>query len=60
MKEPLKRYLLFSYPEYYPAGGWGDFDDSFHTLLEAQEAAKEQRKARLYCDIVDITTGEEL
>lgn len=30
----MKRYLIFSYPEYYPIGGWGDFIIDFNTYDE--------------------------
>ena len=36
-----KRYLLFVYPDYYPAGGWGDLLGAYKTLQEAQEAREE-------------------
>ena len=34
----LERYLLFAGDTYYPSGGWSDFQASFDTMLEAQEA----------------------
>lgn len=33
----MKRYLLFVGIDYYPCGGWGDFEGSFHTIEEARE-----------------------
>lgn len=54
----LKRYLVFSYPDYYPGGGWNDFEGSFDTLEEAEREVKKERG--LYWDIVDIETGERL
>lgn len=35
----MKRFLLFRFPEYYPAGGWGDFEAAFDTMQEAHDAA---------------------
>lgn len=32
----LKRYLLFAFNDYYPAGGWDDFVESFDTIDEAK------------------------
>ncbi len=33
----LKRYLVFSFDQYYPGGGWNDFVGSYDTPTEAQE-----------------------
>lgn len=33
--EYMKRYLLFSYDQYYPEGGMNDFRESYATLDEA-------------------------
>jgi len=55
----LKRYLVFSYPDYYPGGGWNDFGASFDTLEEAERATT-TKGCGLYWDIVDIETGERL
>jgi hypothetical protein len=35
----MKRYLLFCYSQYYPSGGWNDFEGSFDTIEDAQNAA---------------------
>lgn len=31
----MKRYLLFSYTQYYPSGGWSDFVGDFDTAAQA-------------------------
>jgi hypothetical protein len=52
----MKRFLLFAGDEYYPAGGWEDFIESFSTVNGALAEA-----ATLEADwfhIVDLTTGE--
>lgn len=54
----LNRYLVFSYPEYYPGGGWNDFVSSFDSLEEAERETTKERG--LYWDIVDIETGEQI
>ena len=47
----LKRFLVFSYEEYYPGGGWNDFQSSHDTL--------EQAKACPCCEqVVDLYTGK--
>ena len=32
----MKRFLLFSFPEYYPSGGFEDFVECFDTIEEAK------------------------
>ena len=34
------KYLVFTYDNYYPAGGWNDLEDVFETLDEAVAFAK--------------------
>ncbi len=46
----MKRYLVFCYEQYYPGGGWCDFQGSYDTLEEAKLAGPTQ--------IVDSTIGE--
>lgn len=58
MSAPIKRFVLFDYDSYYPAGGWGDFEGSFDTLDEARAAAKEGK--RDHQDIIDLQTGESV
>lgn len=51
----LKRYLVFSGEDYYPAGGWEDFDASYDTLAEAHAAIKTE--AFTWAHVVDRDTG---
>ena len=37
----MKKYLVFSGDNYYPAGGWADFDGAFDDLEEAKLAASD-------------------
>jgi hypothetical protein len=50
----MKRYLLFGFDGYHPAGGWRDYFGEYETLEEAKNAA--QARKELY-DIVDTSTG---
>jgi len=60
----LKRYLVFVGQDYYPAGGWQDFSNSFDTIAEAREDAATHTpvacKGWMWSHIVDTTTGEEV
>jgi len=42
MNKPHKRYLVFTYPQYYPAGGLWDMDVSFDTVEECKEFIKDE------------------
>lgn len=53
--EKDKRYLLFEYYQYYPGGGIGDMTNSFETIEEAVEAAKNSKYD--YQDIYDRIEG---
>lgn len=33
----MKRFLLFSFPEFYPSGGFEDFVECFDTIEDAKE-----------------------
>lgn len=50
----MKRYLLFSGEDYYPDGGWVDFDDSFDTPEEAMASRKQLGD---WAHVVDSQTG---
>jgi hypothetical protein len=52
----MKRFLLFAYREWFPAGGWGDFIQDFDTVDGAMEFLKSYR-LYLYTDDngVDVT-----
>lgn len=58
----MKRYLLFSFPEYYPAGGWNDFIKSFASPIEALAytlgEGKEVEEGTW--QLIDGKTGEEI
>ena len=65
----MKRYLVFSYPQFYPNGGWGDLADSFDTPEEAAVFARRQGaellstwgSGGLYTvQIIDAETGEKV
>ena len=58
----MKRYLLFAGTNYYPAGGWKDFRDSYDSLAEAMKCGEEftiEPTAPLYdwWHIVDLEEG---
>lgn len=36
----MKRYLLFTGYNYYPSGGWDDFNSAWDTLEEAKDAGE--------------------
>jgi hypothetical protein len=38
---PVKRYVVFAYSNYYPAGGWGDFEGAFASVEEAKNRVLE-------------------
>lgn len=53
----MKRYLVFSIIDYYPAGGWGDFDSSHEKLEDARAASARIEKEPGECgQIVDLET----
>ena len=58
----MKRYLLFNYDQYYPFGGWEDFQGDFDSIAEAQSYHAEKfPKGHFsggYAHIVDTETKE--
>lgn len=52
----MKRYLVFSYQSYYPAGGFRDFDSAHETFAEAQKARQSNHSPYKGSHIVDLTT----
>lgn len=60
----MKRYLLFAFPQFYPAGGWNDFVDSFASVSAAcaYVNSKEAKSKYTSCDfqLIDGKTGKEL
>lgn len=49
-------YVIFAGDNYYPLGGWDDFQGSYKELLEAVEAAAGLRLD--WWQVVDGETGE--
>lgn len=60
MAEKLKRYLLFSYVDYYPSGGWNDFEESFDDVVKAKAAAMGCLSKHGYIDLIDSETGANM
>lgn len=56
---PVKRYVVFSGGNYYPAGGWEDLIGSYDTLGEVRSVVADLYKRDWY-HIVDLTTGHEI
>jgi hypothetical protein len=69
----MKRYLVFAYDQYYPAGGWGDFQAAFDSLDEAKSCADglvldkpgapssstyNERYGYAYSEVVDLDSRE--
>lgn len=52
----MKRFIAFSYEDYYPAGGLGDMVGDFDTIEEIIELANKSKFENL--DILDLQTGE--
>ncbi len=50
----MKRYLLFAFNEYYPGGGWNDFQGSFGTLEEVRAALPKASAEYDDVQIVDV------
>lgn len=50
----MKRYLLFSGDDYYPCGGWDDFEGDFDTLEESLKLTKKHSDD--WCHVVDTVT----
>lgn len=57
----MYRFLLFSYPEYYPCGGIGDLRISFNTI---EEVEKEYERLPFglceYIEVFDTKTGRTI
>ena len=57
----MYRFLLFSYPEYYPCGGVGDLCISFNTVKELEDNyLKNERSLSEYIDVFDTKTGRTI
>ena len=53
-----KKYILFHYEDYYPAGGLEDIVDSFDTHEEARRVENDQGYGTSY--VIDRDTWEEV
>lgn len=53
----MKRYLVFANDNYYPSGGWRDFQKDFDTLEEAVAYANELKDSKTWdrSHVVDTT-----
>ena len=51
-----KRYMLFSYEQYFPQGPKYDFAGMYNTIEEAKAEAKKRNDD--YADVLDLDTGE--
>jgi len=49
----MKRFLLFAYDDYYPSGGWSDYEGSFDTAEEAMA-----HKTRYDTDNAEVVDAE--
>lgn len=54
----MKRYLVFAGSQYYPYGGWSDFQGDWDTLAEAVEYSCLCGIAFDWWHIVDTTTKQ--
>jgi len=57
----MKRFLAFAYPDYYPAGGQGDFIGDFDTLEAAVAGCLEDAgnmRNSYGADVLDIQSGQ--
>jgi hypothetical protein len=52
----MKRFLLFAFNQYYPAGGWSDFEGDFDSAEEADTAGRKLRYDEY--EIIDTQTRE--
>ena len=58
MSKTHKRYLVFTYPDYYPAGGLSDLAGSFDTVEECKELIRDEGSS--YNEIYDRIEGIEI
>ena len=54
----MKRYLLFTFPTYVPAGGWNDFHSQHDCLSEALMAAAKREHSMNHFQIVDTQSAQ--
>ena len=55
----MNRYFVFAYPDYYPAGGMGDFEKSFHNVGDAVSYA-DSLSYQEYVQVWDMETEKEI
>lgn len=62
----MKRYLVFAYDNYYPTGGWNDFNEDFDNLADAIVHADNLILVGVkphrydFADVVDTTTKSQV
>ena len=55
----MRRFIVFAGDEYYPSGGWLDFESSHDTLEAALLVANALRRGRAdWSHVVDSESGE--
>jgi hypothetical protein len=54
----MKRFLLFTFAEYYPSGGWNDFAGDFDTAENAIRHIPKDNRNNL--QLIDSETGIEI
>jgi hypothetical protein len=54
----VKRYLVFTYPIYYPGGGWSDFIDDFDNIADAFACADESSHPNK--EVIDTETKNDV
>lgn len=54
----MKKYILFSFNEYYPGGGWRDCLGLFDTVMEAVEYEQAMESRWDVVQVVDLETWE--
>lgn len=53
----MKRFLVFAFEDYYPAGGWNDFKSDHDTQEEVDAAViEEANRGWAYLQVVDTET----
>ena len=56
----MKRYLVFVSQDYYPGGGWRDFEKSFDDSEAAIEFARSQAGTDSLSAVVDLEQEKEI
>lgn len=58
MKKKIKRFVVFAFDTYYPAGGVNDMRGTFKTLEKAQDFCRTSLSEWDYVEILDLKTGD--